>query len=170
MAAAATKAATKAKEDEAVLRFEDAYREALAEARVSAEHTATEGWQGLYGEHRKADRKARQDLAGRLRWAAETIESRHLTEEEEKIVKDAIKAAVELRETAEVFDRKTVEPVRRCVERCKQVIDDAKAAAERAESSAPLTSRGVGDRIRAAIAAVPAVKWDAEKGRVVVEG
>lgn len=157
-----------AKEDAAVLKFQEAYAEALAEAQVSQEHTRTEGWQELYGAHRKADAAARRAIAASLRETADMVESRHLSEDEEKAAKDSLKQLIELHTDAEVFTRKTVEPVRQCVDRCSMVIADAKAAAERAESSAPLTSRGVGERIRAAIAEAPVVRWDADRGMVVI--
>lgn len=167
MAAAATKALAKI-EDAAVLKFREAYDEALAEARISAEHTATQGWQSLYAEQRKADRKERRRMAVDLKDLADRLEQRGWTVEDEKALGDLRKAAIEARERADVFDRETVEPVKRCVERCNRVIEDAKIAADRAESSAPLTSRGVADRIRDAIASVASVSWNAEKGLVVV--
>src|SRR5512146_2018996 len=113
MASAEPKPAPDNANRDLVTRFRDDYSSALAEARISAEHTATEGWQGLYGGFQRHQRERRRNLAGWLRTIAEQLEKGGLTDEDEKAAKDTIKDVQALREDAEAFDRQTVSPVRK---------------------------------------------------------
>jgi hypothetical protein len=94
-----------------IKRFKAAYADLLDEARISAEHTATEGWQKLYAAHRESLRVNRRRLSERLKQLADTMEFRGLDEESEKSLADIRKESAEMRETHEAFESETVGPV-----------------------------------------------------------
>jgi hypothetical protein len=152
-----------------VEKFERDYAEALAAAHVSAEHTATEGWQALYREHRRQQREAARRHADSLRAYAEELQMAGSTEAMEKALNETKKALEALREAGAMFDRQTVEPVRKCVDDCDRVVRDAVSAAANEEERTPLINRGIEDEMKAAVARADRAKWDHETGIVRIE-
>jgi hypothetical protein len=167
-------AKTKPDDDDAdptpVEKFRTMYVAALAEAQVSAEHTNTEGWQSLYKNFMKADREGRRELAQGLKGYALQLEMTGLTEDDEKAIGDLKKRAAELREEREVFEAKTVEPVRSCVEVCQKVLNDARQWARAEQDRAPLTAPNLVAEFDAEFKRHPVATWDDETGRVQIVG
>jgi hypothetical protein len=151
-----------------VEKFREKYVAALAEAQVSAEHTGTEGWQHLYTGFMKSDRESRRELASRLKSYALQLEMTGLTEEDEKSLNEIKKDAAELREHREVFEAKTVEPVKACVDVCNKVLADARQWARLEQERAPLTARNVVEEFDREIKRHPLATWDDETGRVQI--
>jgi hypothetical protein len=149
--------------------FRKKYTEALADAQVSASHTAQTGWQNLYGMHRLNVQKERKSLASQLRQHADTLERGTLSEEGEKWIGEVKKDSAALRGMVNAFESQTVEPVRQPVYRCESVIEDARRAAREAEGQAPLQARGLIAEMDEAINSVPKVRFDEETGVVEIK-
>jgi hypothetical protein len=151
-----------------VEKFRTMYVSALAEAQVSAEHTGTEGWQALYKTFMKDDRERRREVSQSLKAYALQLEMNGLTEEDEKALGDLKKQCAEARETREVFEAKTVQPVKACVEICQKVLSDARQWARAEQDRAPLTARNLVAEFDAEIKRHPIATWDDETGRVQI--
>lgn len=149
-----------------ILRFLDDYRIALEQARISANHTATEGWQRLYQGHYEKQRKKRREMAGRLRLLATALEDFGLDEDQEKELRDIRTASAELRSLEEVFQAQTVEPVRAPVAECDRLIRQAIADAQREEAAAPLHNPGLEHLMRDTIAHLEKPTWSSDRGLV----
>lgn len=171
MAAAATaERQAKASRDDLIGRFLEAYDIALEEARASAVTTETERWQQLYADHRDHLRKQCAELARNLRAIADTAERGHMHESDEKELGEVKKASLALRELHYAFEFQTVSPVKKPVDDCENIISNARNNARQQEEQAPLVNRGLLDEMGHAIKTVHRVRWDAEKGRVLIEG
>lgn len=151
-----------------IQRFREEYKAALEDARVSAKHTETEGWQRLYAEHRKAGREKRRELAGRLGTLGKAMEDFGLTEEGEKDLKTVAKESETLRASNEVFETETVERVCAAVRACERIIEAYRNEAVRQESNAPLHNVGLEHLMREEIAKVAKPRWDSETGTVKI--
>lgn len=149
-------------------RFRDEYSEALAEARVGAEHTTTDGWKALYGFHRHNYREARRVLASDLKRLAVQLEDFGFCEEDEKAVKNVAKGAADRRSEFEVFQDKTVGCVCEPVRKCERIIEQYRAEAVRAESAAPLHNVGMEELMRIEISKVSKPWFDAEEGVIEI--
>lgn len=149
--------------------FRKKYAEALADAQVSADHTAQAGWQNLYTMHRSNVQKERKALASQLRGHADVLERGQLSEEGEKWIGEVKKDAAALRTSVVAFERQTIEPVRAPVYRCETVIEDARRTARDAEGQAPLQARGLIAEMDEAINAVAKVRFDEETGVVEIK-
>ena len=149
-------------------KFNSEYAAALGEARISAEHTATPGWQKVYAQQRDQARQRRRDLAKRLGALATMLEDFGLTEDGEKAVKDVAKESAELRETNAAFSHECVERICAPVGACERIIDLYRAEAARNESAAPLINIGLEELMRDAISKVARPSFDDETGAVVI--
>jgi hypothetical protein len=156
------------KEPKEVRDFRSAYEAALDKARVSAEHTATEGWQNLYLTHREMVSKTLAELHNDLSKLAKTIASRLLQPDEERILTDTKRALVSLRETDEAFQRLVVDPVISPVRECDQAINDALAAADIAERTNPLYAKNLREIMETVIGTMPRVKFMVKSGRLEI--
>lgn len=152
-----------------VTRFRDEYTAALVDARVSVEHTATEGWRKIYADERNREILRRHNLSQTLRNIADRLETRGLSEEEEKEISDAKKASVEIRDSHQVFMFEIVEAVKEPVRICDQIIDDAKSQAHRDERDAPLVNVGLTEIMEMEIVKHPRPRWNGETGQVTIE-
>lgn len=169
MAAAAEKQAKAARED-VVGRFLEAYDVALEEARASAVTTETERWQRLYADHRDYLRKMYGENARALRDIADVFERGAMGEASEKELGEVKKASLALRELHMAFQTQAVAPVRKPVTDCENIISTARNIARDQEEKAPLVNRGLLEEMNNAIKTVARVRWDEERGRVVIEG
>lgn len=168
MAAATEKTAPAKKHGAFIDRFREAYEATLATARLSAEHTATEGWQTLYSDYRKSVQARRKQLAKDMRSIADTLEKYGLDDEDEKRIGEIKKQCAELREEQAVFTAKTVNPVRDPVNECDKLIETTRYDANRAESESPLTHRGIVEIFKAELGRLSRATWDDETGRVLI--
>jgi len=80
-----------------IRKFKSEYADAMSKARISEEHTATQGWQDLYGDHRESIRKQQIEISDRLKAMSETVRVRLFTEDEEKEIGELKKKACEIR-------------------------------------------------------------------------
>lgn len=151
-----------------VVKFTEAYEQAIVEAEVSREHTATEGWRKLYTDHRRASEANRRGIAKNLRQLADIIEQVGSTEDTEKEIGEAKKEANAARVADESFEAQVVYPVRNCVHNCEAVIDTYVSAARREEAESPLHNTGLEYVMRDAISKQPRASWDAETGMVTI--
>jgi hypothetical protein len=156
------------KEPAEVTKFRRDYEEALTHARVSVEHTATDGWQNLYGSHQDAIQRARKGIADSLNSILEPLRLRHLTEDEEKALGDIKKEAIELRERDESFRRQTIEPVISPMDECAAVIEAARSSARAAEREFGLGNRGLIEVMETVIDTMPRVKFMTASGKLVI--
>jgi hypothetical protein len=147
-----------------VTRFKSAYRLALAEAQVSIDHTATEGWQRLYADHFKLLRDRRQEIAGQLRVLADQMERRGLTDDDEKALGDIKKASIELNAAHEHFLRQAVDPVKAPITACQDMLVEAMNEARRIEEREPMLNVGLVELMREAVAVAQKVVWSDENG------
>ena len=148
--------------------FRERYAEALVAARISAEHTATQGWQDLYGAHREETKKHQDALADLLETSVATLRQRMLSEEEEKTIGETKKALTELRAADEAFQRQVIDPVTSPMIACNEVIECARAAAREAQRDAPLHVRGLVEAMETVIDTMPRIKFIVASGRLVV--
>lgn len=153
---------------EPILKFRDEYEHALSLARVSEEHTSTEGWRTLYAGVREADKVARREGARRLRLLADAMEMVGLSEEDEKGIKDIVKNSAELREKATTFERETVDRVTAPVMQCEQLIQNHIFNAEQMESRDPMFNIGILELMKMEVAKQPKPWFDKETGVVSV--
>ncbi len=152
-----------------VTRFKDNYAEALGRALISETHTATEGWQKLYIDHRAAVRKARQGLAKSIQAIAELVEKGLADEVQEKEIGDLKKECAELREHEAVFMAQTIEPVRAPADECRKIISDYMQQAANDEARTPLVNSGLEDLMKVAVSSVDKVEWNVDRGQVAVK-
>lgn len=151
-----------------VLRFREHYSAALADAAVSAEHTATEGWQKLYSGHKRASKDHRREWAKRLKNAATRLEDFGWSEDDEKGVKDLVKEAAELRENEEGWQVQVVDPVTAPVSACERICIEHINEAARIEADSPLHSIGLVETMRLEVAKQPKPVWNADAGTVTL--
>lgn len=153
-----------------ILKMEKAAESAIADARVSAEHTGTAGWQKLYGEHKRKGRETRARIADEMRSHASQLTQSGWSEDTEKEVKGCAKESAELRAAEEAFYRETVSPVVGPVNRLQTLLDNYRDQARGVEASSPLFSGELMKAMNAAILKLPRVSWDEKAGVVTVEG
>jgi hypothetical protein len=146
----------------------DRYMQTLDLARQSADLTATEGWQAMYGAFRKSQRDASRSIANELRGYADFIEKGDSSEDTEKAINEAKKSLVLLREERSVFEAKVAWPVKDAVDECRNIITEAMRQAQRDEEAAPMVNIGLLDVMRDRIKSWPKALWDAETGRVTI--
>lgn len=165
---------TVAKEKEApkirreIEEFSKRYEGALEGAKISAEHTQTEGWKNLYSLHRSTVENGRKVLAGQLEELARTMKRGGMDEDYEKQLGEIKKASAELRADISAFQRKAITPVEDPVLECHRIIDDARRAARDGETQSPLTNRGLIAEMDEAIKAVKKVRFEKESGTVEI--
>lgn len=152
-----------------ITRFKMEYAEALDEARVSSKHTDTEGWQHLYQGFHKVNRENRRKAAGRLKQIGEELEVAEIGEHGEKDLVDVKKQVQAFREEREIFERKTVGPVREPVEKCQKIIGEARQQAEVDEERAPMVNIGLCEMLLLEIRKLERAVWDADTGRVEIK-
>ena len=146
------------------------YAKALELVRVSRDHTDTEGWQTLYANHTKALRDNRRRLAQDMAALAEKLEKTGLDEDDEKAIADIKKAAVEMREAEQHWQRQTADPVSNPARVCQQMRLDALANARSVEAREPLIHAGLTLIMQEAMDAQPRATFDEETGRVGIVG
>lgn len=151
-----------------VSRFREEYEAALIDAKISADHTATEGWQRLYAAERDRQIEYRRNLAQTLRNVADRAEARGLSEEEDKEISEAKKSSADIRDRHEIFERETIDPVREAVRTCDRIIDEVKSQAYRDEHDAPLVNVGMVEIVKMEIAKHPRPRWNEDKGQVLI--
>jgi hypothetical protein len=156
------------KQKDIVTKFAEAYEHALADAKVSSTHTATEGWRKLYGDHVRSQQSRRRELAKQMRSMADEVEVQRTTEELEKEIGELKKSATMIREADESFEFQTIFPVRQPVSDCERVITEHLAAARREENASPLHNTGLELVMREAVSRVAKARWDAESGQVLI--
>lgn len=156
--------------EDLVARTRRKYMEAFEDAQISAEHTSTEGWARVYQGHQAEVKQRRLGIAKVLAAQAETMDVRLLVEDEEKEVKDAIKQNVELRDFEAQWEKQVLRPITEPVKRCEDIIENARAAADREERNAPLVNIGLCDVLEHMIQGLPKAEWDERSGRVKVTG
>ena len=144
------------------------YSDALAEAKVSEAHTATDGWQRLYAGWLATDQTQRRRVAGYLRDLADRLEDVGLGDDDLLNLRDAKKEITELKEAAALFRLQTVEPVRKPATVCAALKEHFAAQARRQEAENPLLEAGLAEVMREAIAGQPRVTWDEERGTVSI--
>lgn len=162
-------AAPKRKGAAEVEAFKKKYAEALEEGRISAAHTATEGWQQLYESHRKNIEKRRREIAGLLHEAATCIERGWGGDEPEEAISSAKKRLSAVLTADSIFNERTIGPVKEAVMRCQEVIAHARREAQSLESNSPLVAKGVLQAIESAIEESPKVTFDEKTGCVLIE-
>jgi hypothetical protein len=151
-----------------ITKFKDEYSAALADSKLSAEHTKTAGWKRLYEQHQQQSWDTRRDMAKTLKTCAQTLEDFGLNEDGEKMVKDTMKASAELRERVAAFQSQVIDRICEPVKACERIIEQYMNEARRQESDAPLHNVGLEHLMRDAVAKVAKPKWDADSGTVVV--
>ena len=151
-----------------VARFRDDYTLALEEARTSEVHTNTDGWLHLYAGFEVSYREQCRAIANNLKSLADRIELVGSDEPTEKEIGEVKKLAQSLRQTREVFERKTVDPVRKPVDDCDRLIQQYARQAERDEDEAPMVNVGLADLMKLEIGRMPRPFWDRDKGRVEI--
>lgn len=142
--------------------------EALASAKISAEHTATTGWSQLYLGHRHRQQEERRKLAKELKTLAIALEDRGLTADEEKEVGNIKKSSEAMRDADMVFHLQTVGPVREPVTICDRIRSEAMNEARRLESEAPMMHIGLEGEMSREVGGVDRPAWNAETGCVVI--
>lgn len=150
-------------------KFRADYGIVLQEARVSAEHTATFGWQGLYAARKRKDRDSRRNLAESLKAKAELLETVGWSEDDEKAVKDIAKSSLEMREAETVFERTVVDRVAQPVFECDRIRREYRNRAANEERSAPLHNVGLEALTEAEIARQPTPIFNRETGVVEIK-
>lgn len=151
-----------------ITQFRSKYAEALQAAEVSAEHTATQGWQDLYGAHQLKIQKNRADLADRTGKLTEVMRMRFLDKDEEKAIGEIKSELAELRESDESFRRQVIDPIIAPMRECERVMEEARAIVRKAEHETPLHTRGLIESMETVIDTVPRVKFVMASGRLVV--
>lgn len=157
------------KKKDVIIRFSDAYGPALLDARVSAEHTATQGFQKLVEDHLEGIKARRRGIAARLHEVAKFIEDFGPSADTEKYIQDEKKLVVELLGETEAFFVQVSKPVQAAVEECKRIVTAHQHEADRDERSAPLHNAGLVELLRGEIAQVAKPHWDQETHRVVIK-
>jgi hypothetical protein len=169
MTAAATKEKAEPKVHREIEEFKKKYAEALEAAKISAEHTQTEGWKALYHLHRTTVDDRRKDLAEQLEELGKVMKRGGMSEGYEKQLSEIKKESTDLRADISAFQRKVITPVQSAVMECHAVIDSARRAAREGEERSPLTHRGLIAEMDDAIKAVAKVAFDSDEGTVEIE-
>lgn len=153
-----------------VEKFRKVYDQLVADARVSQQHTETEGWKALYAQHRDLMKKRRQELSDRMTGLAAGLVQIGVD-----VLKDLGECRKELADILVVeqqFDQSTIGPVKAPVDECREAITDAMTEAEELERKTPLVNQGIAQEMAAAVKSAPKVTWDPKDGvvRIVVDG
>ncbi len=156
------------KQVDPVTRFIQNYAKALDAAKVSRDHTNTEGWRDLYANHAASVMDGRRRLAKELAGLADQLERGLLTEDGEKAIGEVKKAALELRTANHYWELQTVDPVRQPVRVCEAMLVTAVDEARRMEADAPMIHIGLTELMRQQVARSARVSWDHETGTVVI--
>lgn len=151
-----------------IQRFNEEYSTAMLDVEVSARHTETEGWQNLYANQRKLERERRRKLADDLRNISDRLELRQLVDEEIKEIADIKKAIGEDNDSNADFDSSTVDPVRRPVDHCNDIVNQALNAAKSDEERTPLINVGLEHMMKLAVAKFPTARWQQDRGIVEI--
>lgn len=157
------------KKKDVIVRFRDAYGPALADARVSAEHTATLGFQKLVGDHMEDMKARRRAIAASLHKIATWIEDYGPDDGVEKDIQDEKKLVVELVAESSTFFAQVLKPIQAPVEECERIITNHMNEAERDERSAPLHNAGLVELLKDEIALVPKAMYDRDKHLVIIK-
>ena len=144
------------------------YRDALGQAKASKETTDTEAWRSLYAEHYKQDVRSRHAVAERIRSLADTLKEEGWNEDDEKAVKDAVKEAVDTRESEEHFKRSTVFPIRQPVNRAAELWGSFQSRANNLATEQPMFGQEVLEELRRTYATLEKASFDEQTGRVVI--
>jgi hypothetical protein len=151
-----------------IQKFREEYGAALSDARQSAEHTATPGWQALYAQHKQACRDARRGMGKSLATYAKLVEDFGLSEDDEKAIKEITKTSAELREMVEVFQGEVIDRVCAPVVSCENLILHYRAEAARVESQSPMYHVGLEELMRMECSKQPKPVFDVESGMVEI--
>jgi hypothetical protein len=149
-------------------RFRDEYKAGMEEAKIAEDLTNTDGWRSVYRAHFDTIKSTRREQAKRLKMYAERLDSTTLTEDDEKDVKDLMKASASLRDRMAAFQFDTVVPATKCVGALEKIRERFKREAEVIEENDPLHSIGLADLMKAEIRRVPWPTFDPESGVVTV--
>ncbi len=149
-------------------KFRLEYSEALEQARVSSEHTATEGWRRLYAGERNDDLSTRRKLAQRLKQLAERLEDQGLNDDEVKELGGLKTLVVEASDRKFHFSLCTVGPIIQSVRACGRIAENFRNLARREEAEAPLHQAGLEERMRREISLQPVPTWDDQVGQVLI--
>lgn len=151
-----------------VRKFEEEYAGPLEDSRVSAEHTATHGWQNLYQRHRKMRASTITTMGKQLRELADTLEAFGWTEDNEKSVKDLAKQSAELRAADAIFEQRFISRIVEPVRACERIIERYSGEARREEESNPLIAKGTIGIMAEAIESCDKPSWDDATGVVTI--
>lgn len=148
--------------------FTEKYAAALTEAEISAAHTSTEGWKRLYAGFRNQQRETRRELAKELKHLSTRMEDVGLSDDEEKTLGGIKKSSEDVNDAKTRFELNTVEPVRRPMVDCENLITEVMYTAQRRESEAPLVEVGLVETVKMAVADLPRPRWNEDEGRLEI--
>jgi hypothetical protein len=151
--------------------FIEIYAEVVQEGHRHAEHTATEGWQELYGDHLDEDDKTRKAIADQLKEFAKVIVKPDIVVDPKdlKPLNDARKDAAEHLAALLNFREDVVSKVSDVAKRANEIVNKYRNLARQTENDAPLHNSGLITAMDNAIKQSPVVHWDKKTGVITVE-
>lgn len=152
-----------------IAQFRDEFATTLAVAERNATLTETPGWQALIAEERADDRKERRSIAKGLRFWADELEAEGPTPDLLKAIGAEKRRATENHRRRRTFETNTIEPVRKPVRQCEEIVERFRQKAQQQEEAAPLHEAGLHHLMLDAIAAQPRPRWDDETGQLFVD-
>jgi len=144
------------------------YSEAIDRAREAATTTQTPAWLANYATQVKMHERVVTDQLKSIDAARERIGGSDTNEDDEKAVKDAVKALADERIRFAAWRARAVNVYKLSAEKCIEIKEKAMRAAQNAERESPLINSGLAGRVGAIINKWPDASWDDELGRVEV--
>ena len=151
-----------------VQEFIDKYDEQLDKARVSAEHTATAGWQTWYAGYRAQLHRDIGRMRDRLEEARNALDDNMLDEDVVRHVRDAMKELKDICARADYINSAVLDPIVAPARRCEKLIDEYASKAIARKDRQPLVEADVVRRMNEAAAGVETVTFSEPTGIVSI--
>jgi len=152
-----------------IAQAQENYSIAITEAREASETTVTPAWSDNYRAQRAFHDKIIRDLSASIENGAKRIADFDSTEDDEKEIRDAVKAMQEERIRYSAWKSRAVAPYQSKAERCIELLESVQRNARNVQEAEPLIWFGVVDVVGKIIAKWPTAHWDSKDGIVTVK-
>lgn len=151
-----------------IAEYQNDYSAAMDRARAAAETTQTPAWIANYAAQLTVHKEASAESLAAIKSACEFIRTSDTNEDEEKVIRDAVKSLSEERIRFMAWRNRAVGPYMQAATDCQNIKGKAQRDADDAEKRSPLVTRGLSSRVAAILKTWPDVTWNDKQGVVEV--
>ncbi len=166
MAVASKKTEEAQAESRMVAEFREEYAEIEERIRIAMETTDSEAWEAMYRTFIDANKKQREANAATLRSISETLQRKHLDEDDEKILGECRRNIIESRERFDHFMESTVNPVIGPVLEANALIEKFIEKSINDASQSPLINADLPEQMREAVEGATRYKFNWMTGMI----